>query len=49
MNDELSELSKRQIIIKYKERHPNLSKYAIAKYVKEKTGNTILRAKYIIP
>ena len=35
MSDELSEVSKRQIIIKYKERHPNLSKYAIAKYVKE--------------
>ena len=35
MSVELSEVSKRQIIIKNKERHPNLSKYAIAKYVKE--------------
>ena len=35
MSGELSEVSKGQIIIKHKERHPNLSKYAITKYVKE--------------
>ena len=35
MSSELSEVSKRQISIKYNERHTNLSKYSITKHVKE--------------